>query len=634
MPLRSSVGGPWVRGVSLIAITYVYFLIFAQFAFLHRLAGLGITGPALTMVMTAMAVGGILFSLLPARLQIFPSPALRLRIGLGISSAAAFFSLLPLSVTTAGCVAFLIGSGLGILTVTLVANLRSWIGERHALFYVGLGTGAGYFACNFPPLFTASPNVQSIVAGALCLAALCLPLSFDHENQPCESLPIAKITFFHVLAGFAALVWLDSAAFLIIQNTPALRAGTWQGSIHLSTNAFLHLAAALLSAWLLRKRGLALVLGGAVVALGGACLLLLSPPGTLLASILYPIGVSLYSVALVAYPSFLAPAETAVERTRQAGWIYAIAGWGASVLGIGMAQNLGHVPPAFVGASALVILLPSLVRLVLRRQREAALTAAILIAALVANHFISPASVPPASRVELGRQVYISEGCISCHSQYVRPNSPDVLMWGPVESIEKIRLQHPPLIGNRRQGPDLSNVGSRRSALWLKMHLYHPAQVSGASIMPPYGFLFRDERGEDLVAYLAGLHGSGVKQQIAEELLWQPSAVALQRANAADGQRLYIRYCATCHDSSGSTRRAWQSKFNPLPPDLAQGSFQHVPASATSIQRWMRLAQIAKFGVPGTDMPGHEYLPDEQISSISLWVLQHADPSAQFAQKQ
>ena len=125
-----------------------------------------------------------------------------------------------------------------------------------------------------------------------------------------------------------------------------------------------------------------------------------------------------------------------------------------------------------------------------------------------------------------------------------------------------------------------------------------------------------------------------VQQHIAEELLWQPSAVALQRANNADGQRLYACYCATCHDSSGGTRRAWQSKFKHIPPDLAQGSFQHVPASATHLQRWMRLAQIARFGIPGTDMPGHEYLPDEQIASISLWVLQHADPSAQFAQKQ
>jgi len=86
---------------------------------------------------------------------------------------------------------------------------------------------------------------------------------------------------------------------------------------------------------------------GSVPALGAACLLL-DPDRVVLASILYPVGVSLYSVALVAYPSLIAPASSAAERGRQAGWIYAIAGWLGSALGIGMGRNLGHVPPAFV----------------------------------------------------------------------------------------------------------------------------------------------------------------------------------------------------------------------------------------------------------------------------------------------
>jgi cytochrome c oxidase cbb3-type subunit 2 len=399
--------------------------------------------------------------------------------------------------------------------------------------------------------------------------------------------------------------------------------------MHLWTNAILHVFAALLSAWLLRSRGLTLVLGAAFVVLGSACMLLLSSTGAQAASVLYPVGVSLYSVALVAYPSFLAPAATAGERARQAGWIYAVAGWGASVMGIGMAQNLGHIPPAFVGAAGLVILLPVLVRLFLRRQREVALTAAVFLAGLILNHFLSSASEPHQSQIERGRQVYISEGCISCHSQYVRPNSPDVLMWGPVESTEEIRRQHPPLIGNRRQGPDLSNVGERRSALWLKMHFYNPAAVSGASIMPAYAFLFDDRRGDDLVAYLESLHGAGVQQHIAQEQAWQPSQAVIAGANAAEGQRLYARYCSTCHSADGRTRTGWYSSFKHLPRGLGHDLLQDVPASATRSQRLIRLAQIAKFGIPGTDMPGHEYLPDQQITSMSLWVLESVDGGTQ-----
>src|ERR1039458_9353926 len=138
--------GKWLhsgwQGVSLVAITYVYFLIFAQFAFLKRLASLGVAGAHLTSVMAAMAVGGILLSLLAPRLSLWPSPNLRLRVGLCASGVAAFLSLLPLGPIASTVVAFLIGAGLGLLTVTLVTHLRQWTGSRNPLLLVGLGTGA------------------------------------------------------------------------------------------------------------------------------------------------------------------------------------------------------------------------------------------------------------------------------------------------------------------------------------------------------------------------------------------------------------------------------------------------------------------------------------------------------------
>ena len=59
-----------MQGVGLIAVTYVYFLIFAQFAFLHRLDALGISGAHLKSIMAAMALGGILLSLLAPRVRL------------------------------------------------------------------------------------------------------------------------------------------------------------------------------------------------------------------------------------------------------------------------------------------------------------------------------------------------------------------------------------------------------------------------------------------------------------------------------------------------------------------------------------------------------------------------------------
>jgi cytochrome c oxidase cbb3-type subunit 2 len=610
------------QGVSLVAMTYVYFLIFAQFAFLKRMASLGVAGPHLNAVMAAMAAGGILFSLLMPRLSLWPSPSLRLRIGLCASAAAAFISLLPLGPAASIVLSFLIGAGLGLLTVTLVTHLRCWTGNRNPLLRVGLGTGLGYFVCNIPSFFNASAEVQAATAGLLCLAGAgvtLLPISPQPE-QP-QAAPRAKLSFLRVLTCFTALVWLDSAAFFIIQKTPELKAGTWEGSIHLSANGALHLLAALASVWLLRRRGLMFVLSASFFALGVACLLLLDPQRIALASILYPVGVSLYSVALVAYPALLAPVTSAAERGRQAGWLYAVAGWSGSAMGIGMGQHLGSIPPLFVLTAGAVILLswPSI--FVQQYKREVALTLGMLLAALGLNRILTASnSALPLTPIERGRQVYISEGCINCHTQYVRPNSPDVLMWGPAESLQELRQQHPPLIGNRRQGPDLSQVGGRRSPLWLKLHFYNPPEVSGASIMPSYAFLFRNQRGEDLVSYLASLHGSGFPQHRSVEENWHPSPSAVASANARDGERLFHRFCATCHDAGGETRSA--GHFEKLPPDLTIGPYLHLSLAEDIAQRRDRIARIVKFGIHGTDMPGHEYLPDSDIASLSLWLSQ------------
>jgi len=179
------------------------------------------------------------------------------------------------------------------------------------LLLVGLGVGVGYLLCNLPWLFNASAEVQAATAGLLCLAGAGVTF-FPMQPQPEETpaAPQNPISFPRVLACFTALVWLDSAAFFIIQKTPALKSATWEGSIHLSANGALHLLAALASVWLLRRRGLLFVLSASFLALGIACLLLLDPQRIAWASIFYPIGVSLYSVALVAYPALLGPATS------------------------------------------------------------------------------------------------------------------------------------------------------------------------------------------------------------------------------------------------------------------------------------------------------------------------------------
>lgn len=620
------------QGVLLVATTYIYFLIFAQFGFLKYLTEFGITGDSLKPIMGAMAIGGIAASLLCPLIPLIQCPRCRLQgafLGCALAAELTLFHISPLN---AILIALLIGLSLGLLTTTLVAHLTRWTGLHHPLFKVGLGTGLGYLVCNFPPLFNASPILIAYVAIVVAfLGAACgfrKQIESPRDRKPL--LTFKEIPFGLALLWFTALVWLDSAAFFIIQNSPALKAGTWQGDLHLWRNGLLHLGAALFSVWLLLRRGTATTLTMALVILAAACWLLESPAHLNLASLLYPIGVSLYSVALVAFPSILMLGTTQSLRERRSGYLYALAGWVGSALGIGMAQNLHTVPIAFLFVAAALFLLPWLLNQssAIRLQGFAILV--VLLLALGLNQFNNRWNLSPSvsSAAERGRRIYINEGCINCHSQYVRPNSPDELMWGPASHLDQIQAEQPPLIGNRRQGPDLSDVGTRRSAQWLRIHFLNPRDISYNSPMPSYAYLFNDNRGGDLIAYMQSLSSpEGVAQLKSLESIWQPASNGNLIDAATEGKTLFQHLCATCHDAGGKAR--FYAGFNKIPPDLTTTTWAHVPSHATPQEQWLQLKRIIKFGVPGTNMAGHEYLNDAQVEALADYVLSRRRPSSE-----
>ena len=615
---RSSLLSGW-QGVGLIVVTYIYFLIFAQFAFLKRLAELDIAGSDLKLVMGAMAGGGILVSLFCYRLEGRRPVRARLQLAFLGCGFGAMLTLVRMNVAGGVAISFLIGASVGLLTVTLVTHLRTWIGEKHPVLKVGLGTGLAYLACNVPALFTATPRDQAVVSALLCLVAIGFAAA-KSEGPDASEVRIqtgAALPFWFALACFTALVWLDSAAFFIIQNSPVLKSGTWEGAHRLWLIGGMHLAAALASATLLRRFGLMTPLVLALICLGAACVLLENLNGAPLAAELYPLGVSLYSVALVAYPSFFANAPDARSRAKLSGLLYAIAGWFGSAMGIGMGQKLHQVPVEFIVAAALLFAIPWGWRFLAARRLEAVATFGLLLM----SWFLSrvPVEQPRVAltSVELGRQVYISEGCMNCHSQYIRPGTADELMWGPANSATGALAAVPPLLGNRRQGPDLAEVGSYRSGLWLKVHFMNPSTVSHGSIMPSYTHLFSDSRGLALVAYLESLGQDNADNHRDAAAGWEPAKSADALASNFNGSRLIEQSCATCHSPDGATRLEWKSDFRRLPPDLVKGPFEYVPATADPEWRRRRFAEIIKFGLPGTDMPGHEYLPDAAIVAMA-----------------
>ena len=612
------------QGISLVGITYIYFLIFAQFGFLHRLADLGLGVESLRIVMGSMALGGISASLAVAPFEAFASARRRMQGALVGCSIAAALSMLPLGIWGAAAVAVAIGVSLGVLTVTLVTHLRGWVSTRRPFLSTGLGVGSAYFICNYQPFFLANARAVAEICAVLCLVGVAIvefaaPSTKEQnpENRYPNLPPVVLI-----VAMFAALVWLDSAGFFIIQNTRELKAGTWSGIQPLWRIGGVHFLAAIVGAELLPLIGLWLVLVIAFVLLASACLLLAIPGLVPLAALAYPAGVSLYSVALVAYPALLANASTDQSRAKVAGAVFAVAGWLGSALGIGMAENLRRVPTLFVVVASVFFAAPLAVWLWRRRRQEAVSLLALCGLAWEGTRLLTPSRdhQEGIGLVELGRRVYISEGCIHCHSQFIRPNSQDEVFWGKAtrDRDDARRSEQPPLIGNRRQGPDLSSVGGRRSEAWLEAHFRAPDAVSFRSPMPSYAHLFQDGRGPALLAYVESLTPRNKALLNGRQIGWhplQPTSTPSTRAAV-----LLVQHCRTCHAPDGVMRQLVGKNLRRTAPDFMGGPFIYVPMSANTAWRTERIARIIKFGLPGTEMPGHEYLPDDDVLAMAAEV--------------
>jgi cytochrome c oxidase cbb3-type subunit I/II len=100
------------------------------------------------------------------------------------------------------------------------------------------------------------------------------------------------------------------------------------------------------------------------------------------------------------------------------------------------------------------------------------------------------ASVKPYTSLELqGRDLYIREGCVNCHSQMIRPFRSETERYGDYSKAGEFVYDHPHLWGSKRTGPDLQREGGKYSDAWHFNHLLDPSAMSPGSIMPPYPWL-------------------------------------------------------------------------------------------------------------------------------------------------
>jgi cytochrome c oxidase cbb3-type subunit 2 len=201
-----------------------------------------------------------------------------------------------------------------------------------------------------------------------------------------------------------------------------------------------------------------------------------------------------------------------------------------------------------------------------------------------------PWDEPMTDMQRLGLKIYVSEGCMYCHTQQVRPIKMDEV-WGrpsvPADYAQISRpgiwRQTPAVLGSSRTGPDLSNVGQRQpSAIWQYMHLYNPRSVVKESIMPSFPWLFEvkenpspddkvipipedfapengkviaTKEAKALVAYLLSLKQEPLtppdsfqpESKIKTASAKKPESVE----KAASGALIYANHCSACHQSSG-----------------------------------------------------------------------------------
>ena len=107
----------------------------------------------------------------------------------------------------------------------------------------------------------------------------------------------------------------------------------------------------------------------------------------------------------------------------------------------------------------------------------------------------------PYSPLELaGRDIYIREGCYTCHSQMIRSLRDEVERYGPYSLAAESMYDHPFQWGSKRTGPDLARVGGKYSDDWHVAHMLNPRSVVPESIMPGYPWLAERKLDAAIVA--------------------------------------------------------------------------------------------------------------------------------------
>jgi len=113
---------------------------------------------------------------------------------------------------------------------------------------------------------------------------------------------------------------------------------------------------------------------------------------------------------------------------------------------------------------------------------------------LIESNVPTISSVKPYTPLELqGRDIYVREGCYTCHSQMIRPFRSETERYGEYSKAGEFVYDHPFQWGSKRTGPDLHRIGGKYGNAWHYNHMLNPSSMSPGSIMPSYPWLFDND---------------------------------------------------------------------------------------------------------------------------------------------
>jgi cytochrome c oxidase cbb3-type subunit II len=245
---------------------------------------------------------------------------------------------------------------------------------------------------------------------------------------------------------------------------------------------------------------------------------------------------------------------------------------------------------------------------------------------------------PLTPREEKGRQVYIRNGCVYCHSQYVRPQD-----WGigaeRIAEAGDYYKQSPQLLGTERTGPDLSQEGGEHSNHWHIAHFIDPRYTRPRSLMPRFEFESAVNR-KALIAYVQSLGGKNADDRMAVQMrfhmestpaflsgpdsniewlhsrvpeTWRrmPTETSVTKASVARGEKVYQDFCIGCHGPVGDGNGPAAKYVRPTPVNFTILKRHLVDGKYIGGILYYQIMN----GITGSDMPYFK----KDLESARIW---------------